>query len=69
VIRGIGSLTNQRNPLIVVNVVINNGDLSSSNPTDVAGFWIKRSGIGSGSYQRTKKKPTGICKKVKRNLD
>jgi hypothetical protein len=56
VIRGIGSLTNQRNPLIVVNVVIYNGDLSSCNPTDVAGFWIKRSGISRGSYQRKKKK-------------
>jgi hypothetical protein len=56
VIRGIGSLTNQRNPLIVVNGVIYNGDLSSSDPTDMAGFWIKSSGISRGSYQRKKKK-------------
>jgi len=37
VIRGIGSLTNERNPLIVVNGVIYNVDLSSINSKDVDG--------------------------------
>jgi TonB-dependent SusC/RagA subfamily outer membrane receptor len=50
VIRGIGSLNNQRNPLIVVDGVIYNGDLSSINPKDVDGVDILKDASSSGAY-------------------
>jgi TonB-dependent SusC/RagA subfamily outer membrane receptor len=50
VIRGIGSLNNQRNPLIVVDGVIYNGDLSSINPKDVDGVDILKDASSAGAY-------------------
>jgi TonB-dependent SusC/RagA subfamily outer membrane receptor len=50
VIRGIGSLNNQRNPLIVVNGVIYNGDLSAINPKDVDGVDILKDASSAGAF-------------------
>jgi TonB-dependent SusC/RagA subfamily outer membrane receptor len=50
VIRGIGSLTNQRNPLIVVDGVIYNGDLSSINPKDVDGIDVLKDASSAAAF-------------------
>lgn len=50
VIRGIGSLRNQQNPLIVVDGVIYGGDLSSINPQDVDGISVLKDAASAGAY-------------------
>ena len=50
VIRGIGSLTNQRNPLIVVDGVIYTGDLSAINPKDVDGIDVLKDASSAAAF-------------------
>lgn len=50
VIRGISSLNNQRNPLIVVDGVIYNGDLSAINPKDVDGVDVLKDASSASAY-------------------
>ena len=49
-IRGIGSLTNQKNPLIVVNGSIYGSDLSSINPQDVEGISVLKDAASATAY-------------------
>jgi len=50
VIQGIGSLTNQRNPLIVVDGVIYTGDLSAINPKDVDGIGVLKDASSAAAF-------------------
>jgi TonB-dependent SusC/RagA subfamily outer membrane receptor len=49
-IRGIGSLSNQKNPLIVVNGSIYGGDLSGINPQDVEGISVLKDAASATAY-------------------
>ncbi len=49
-IRGIGSLSNQKNPLIVVNGAIYGGDLSGINPQDVEGISVLKDAASATAY-------------------
>lgn len=50
IVRGVGSFNNQQNPLIVIDGVIYNGDLSTINPKDVDGIDILKDASTSGAY-------------------
>lgn len=50
IIRGISSLKNQQNPLIVVDGVIYTGDLSSINPKDVEGVDVLKDASSAAAY-------------------
>lgn len=50
IVRGVGSFTNQQNPLIVVDGVIYNGELAAINPKDVEGIDILKDASTSGAY-------------------
>ena len=49
-IRGIGSLRNQRNPLIVVDGSVYNGDISTINPQDVDGISVLKDAASATAY-------------------
>ncbi len=49
-IRGIGSLRNQKNPLIVVDGAIYGGDISTINPQDVEGISILKDAASATAY-------------------
>ena len=49
-IRGVGSLRNQKNPLIVVDGTIYGGDISSINPQDVDGISILKDAASATAY-------------------
>jgi len=49
-IRGLSSLRNQQNPLIVVDGVIYSGDLSSINPKDVDGVDVLKDASSAAAY-------------------
>lgn len=50
IVRGVGSFNNQQNPLIVVDGVIYNGELSAINPKDVDGIDILKDASTAGAY-------------------
>ena len=50
VIRGVGSLRNQKNPLIVVDGAIYGGDISTINPQDVAGISVLKDAASATAY-------------------
>ncbi len=49
-IRGIGSLRNQKNPLIVVDGTIYTGDISTINPQDVDGISVLKDAASATAY-------------------
>ena len=49
-IRGIGSLRNQKNPLIVVDGAIYGGDISTINPQDVEGISVLKDAASATAY-------------------
>lgn len=49
-IRGIGSLRNQKNPLIVVDGAIFGGDISTINPQDVEGISVLKDAASATAY-------------------
>jgi TonB-dependent SusC/RagA subfamily outer membrane receptor len=50
VIRGVGSLRNQKNPLIVVDGAIYGGDISTINPQDVDGISVLKDAASATAY-------------------
>jgi len=50
IVRGIGSLTNQRPPLFVVDGVIYTGDISNINPQDVDGISVLKDAASASAY-------------------
>jgi len=50
VVRGIGSLNNQRSPLIVVDGMVYNGDISNINTQDIAGISVLKDAASATSY-------------------
>ena len=50
VIRGVGSLRNQKNPLIVVDGSIYGGDISTINPQDVDGISVLKDAASATAY-------------------
>lgn len=72
-IRGIGSLRNQKNPLIVVDGSIYGGDISTINPQDVEGISVLKDAASATAYGAqgaagviviTTKRGTGYTKSV-----
>ncbi len=49
-IRGVGSLNNQRNPLVVIDGAVYAGDLSSINPQDVDGISVLKDAASATAY-------------------
>ena len=49
-IRGVGSLNNQRNPLVVIDGSIYAGDLSNINPQDVDGISVLKDAASATAY-------------------
>ncbi len=50
VIRGVGSLRNQKNPLVVVDGSIYSGDISAINPQDVDGISVLKDAASATAY-------------------
>jgi TonB-dependent SusC/RagA subfamily outer membrane receptor len=50
IVRGIGSLTNQRPPLFVIDGVIYTGDISNINPQDVDGISVLKDAASASAY-------------------
>jgi TonB-dependent SusC/RagA subfamily outer membrane receptor len=50
IIRGVGSLTNQKNPLVVMDGVVYNGDISNINPQDVETVTVLKDAASASAY-------------------
>ncbi|MCW3087873.1 MAG: TonB-dependent receptor plug [Sediminibacterium sp.] len=50
IIRGVGSLMNQKQPLFVLDGVIYGGDIGSLNPQDIAGISVLKDAASAGAY-------------------